>query len=296
MLGHGQPAHYSRRVFRAWPRPGFLTATTCVALLLVAATGLIAETALNKEALADYRRAEAHAERIDAAARRGWILDESSGANRLRDTTGVRALVASRAFRVSLLDGELRGGEPDAGQARTFLDIVTSELSRYPEAVLDRAGLRYVLLCDSLTRDGDRIGSLPNLESTLVLDVSTSHDFLRRLIHHEVFHFLDFADDHQLGRDADWEALNDHFFTYGDGGRHERKPGSARLGSGSTGFLTAYSMAALEEDKAELFSFLMAQPAAVRDASETDPIVRAKVSALRAQVLRFDPHASWLPK
>jgi hypothetical protein len=269
--------------------------TTLVALVVVALTGLLAETALNKQALAEYRRQEIHSERVQAANERGWAIDDSAGAQSLVGRSGVHVLVAQREFRVSLAEGALRGGAVDSAEQQGFIEIVGNELSRYPAALLARAGLRYVLLCASLRRGGVRIGSLPNLESTLVLDVSASHDFLRRLVHHEVFHFIDFADDGQLEHDVEWAALNDHFFSYGNGGAHERQPDSARWGSGAPGFISGYGMAALEEDKAELFSFWMTAPAAVSRAARGDDIVRAKVAALRAQLIAFDSAALWLP-
>ncbi len=266
-------------------KPGYLLMTTLVAVVAVAVTGLIGETTFSKEALAELEREQSFEQRMQLAARRGWRIDEGPAARRFRERTDVVPLVATTAFRVSLSEGRLSGGA--APSELSLWPLLEEELSRYPRGVLSRAGLRFVLLCSGLSQEDNPIASLPNFESTLLLDVDSSPAFLRRLIHHEVFHFLDFADDLKLKEDESWARLNDRFFTYGMGGRYARAPSGAVLGSGGPGFFSEYARSALEEDKAEVFSFVMSDVAAAKELTRDDHVLRAKVLAVHSQVQQF---------
>ncbi|UCH35073.1 MAG: hypothetical protein JSV65_01605 [Armatimonadota bacterium] len=201
----------------------------------------------------------------------------------------VELLSASRPFSLYLASGVITGEAPPAAKVKEVAGLLARELGRYPPSFLVASRFKRVLMCTHL-REGDvPIPSLPNYERSLLLDVSAPPAFLRRLVHHEVFHFADYADDHQLQRDPEWEKLNDHYFTYGVGGRFMREPGSARLNESLPGFLSHYATAALEEDKAEVFAFVMSAPVAVRRVAARDRIVRAKVAAMKKQVSRLAP-------
>ncbi len=267
-------------------RPGYLLMTTLVAVVAVAVTGLIGETTFSKEALAELERQQSLEQRMQLAERRGWRIDEGPAARRFHERTDVVPLVATTAFRVSLSEGRL-SGEAAPSSELSLWPSLEEELSRYPRGMLSRAGLRFVLLCSGLSQEDNPIASLPNFESTLLLDVDSSPAFLRRLIHHEVFHFLDFADDLKLREDESWAGLNDRFFSYGVGGRYARAPSGAVLGSGGPGFFSEYARSALEEDKAEVFSFVMSDAAAARELTRDDDVLRAKVLAIGFQVQQF---------
>src|SRR5690606_19670716 len=130
--------------------------------------------------------------------------------------------------------------------------------------------LQRIVLCEDLREDVRAIPSLPNYRHTLLLDVGAPPGFLRRLIHHESFHFVDLADDGTVQRDPTWEALNPPGFVYGHGGRSMRDPAASEPDPALTGFVTRYAQAALEEDKAEVFAFMMTAPAALRRRAARD--------------------------
>lgn len=223
----------------------------------------------------------------------GWVpLKEGSGsaaARALAERQGLELRQAARPFSLGLYRARI-SGKPAAsralGRAATVLE---EELARYPEQILARSRLRRVLLCSDLREDGQAIPSLPNTLQTLLLDVNARPAYLRRLVHHELFHFIDYADDDQLLRDARWEKLNDPYFLYGGGGRTMRDPDSSTLEEHRPGFLSRYSTSALEEDKAEVFSFLMTTPGAVQAIAARDPVVGAKVRSVKEQVRRLLP-------
>jgi hypothetical protein len=205
------------------------------------------------------------------------------------DSIRVEFVAASRPFQIHLAGGIVTGQPARLAQLRATARVLAQELGRYPPSFLPAVRLRRVMLCTDLREGSVRIPSLPNYERSLLLDVDSPPSFVRRLVHHEIFHFADFADDGQLQRDPQWEALNGPRFSYGSGGRFMRSPGSALLTDALPGFLTRYSTSALEEDKAEVFAFSMTAPAAVARVAARDSVVRAKVHAVRAQVARLDP-------
>jgi hypothetical protein len=255
-----------------------------LAFLVTSTAGLVTETLFRKEASAGTLSPGAEALVSAQLAQRGWTpIAARAPIERLRAKQGVELLAATRPFVLTLASGTVSGSRPSAESGLNALaDILAMELGRYPTPFLRSIHLRRVLFCSSLREGGREIPSLPNFEETLVLEASSSADFLRRLLHHEVFHFLDFAEDEQVLRDAEWERLNDHFFVYGDGGRTMRAPDASRFREDLPGFVTTYSTSGLEEDKAEIFAFLMTEPLRIAKVVERDPIVAAKVRRLKA--------------
>jgi hypothetical protein len=269
-------------------RPGFMSITVAGALLVSPSFGYLAERYADPELVAE--GVEQHAEamvRRDLA-RLGWkplgdprVYDDVT---RLERTQSVELLHATRPFRLALYHGPVTGDPAPAANRDSATRVLADELSRYPRHALREARFRRILLCQNLAEGPTPIPSLPNYQQTLLLDVDASPEFLRRLLHHELFHFVDYADDDQVQTDPAWSRINGRFFVYGSGGRAMREPGSSRLTDTQPGFLSPYSMSALEEDKAEIFSFLMTQPTAVRRIAERDAVVARKVTAIRQQV------------
>ncbi len=280
-------------------RPSFMTLTVAFALLVTPSFALLTDGLADPEALRRQVLEEANqALRREvlaagfapyAEAARSESARDASHALSLEVTHGVELLVANREFAFPLAEGQLRGRVPDAALVDRASRLLASELRRYPRDFFLMSRLRRVLLVGGLKQAGVRIPSLPNFNQALVLDVDSNPDFLRRLVHHEIFHFIDYAEDNQLKRDPNWERLNGPFFVYGAGGIFMREPGSARWTEALPGFLTEYSTSALEEDKAEVFSFMMIAPEAVLERSQVDPVLARKVDWIRARVARFSP-------
>jgi uncharacterized protein (TIGR02996 family) len=102
-----------------------------------------------------------------------------------------------------------------------------------------------------------------------------------------------YRDDGQIYADPGWLALNPPGFRYGRGGW-------AALGDPARtddptdrvpGFLTGYSTASVEEDKAEVFAYLMVHPEYVAGRADRDPVLRAKTARMRALLSAFCPSA-----
>lgn len=260
-------------------------------LLVLAAFALTAGVALASRASPKSEvdpAARAHAELAAVGlepAREGAL---GAACDAMQRETQVVALLARGDFTLKLANGPLEGSALSADRARVALTVIHRELQRYSPAVLRAAGLRRIVLAADLRESGKLISSLPNVAGSLLLDGSVSEAFLARLVHHELFHFFDFADEGRLRENAAWTEDNG-LFCYGEGGRSVRGARASELSDEMPGFLTRYAMSAVEEDKAEVFSLLMTQPAEVRGRAERDGVVRAKVRRLAEKLTRVAP-------
>lgn len=278
----------SERLRDRLPKPGFWTLTVGLALLVTPSVGLLA---------AELRDPKAETERLAReadSALRADLLDHGltplvTGASIPLGLRGVEVLVPRKELRLESGVATLTGRAPGRAATQAALVTLTHELSRYPSELLARARLKRLLLCSGLREGNDAIPSLPNFHGTLIVDVDADSPFLRRLLHHELFHFVDYSDDDQLTRDPAWQALNDPYFVYGSGGRFAREPGAGRFTAEFPGFVSRYAMSALEEDKAETFALRMSDPARFAGLVAADPVLRAKAAAVDAQLLALSP-------
>ncbi|HEX7453613.1 MAG TPA: hypothetical protein VF294_15070 [Polyangiaceae bacterium] len=274
-----------------FPRPSFMTVTVALALLVTPGVGLLA--AELRDPAADSAR---FAHEADLALR-GDLLAQGFAPLSARGESAVSALAAlgvevmvpERLFELESGPAALSGKPADARATELALAPLAVELARYPARFLARARLHRLVLCAKLHEGSEAIPSLPNYHGTLLVDVDADAHYLRRLVHHEVFHFADYADDDQLSRDPAWLALNDRYFVYGDGGRFRREPGAGRFTSEQPGFVSRYATSALEEDKAETFAMRMCAPAQFAALLHDDEILRAKSTAVEAQLRKLSP-------
>ena len=87
-----------------------------------------------------------------------------------------------------------------------------------------------------------------------------SGDYMREVIHHEFAHLIEFNIKGSWNySDPTWTSYNPAGFAYGSGGSScYSNPGSCTTGEHPrNGFTTGYAMTAIEEDKAELYAYLM---------------------------------------
>ena len=164
---------------------------------------------------------------------------------------------------------------------RWYGPIFLSEFAVYPPRFVKATTLRRIVLCSRLALRGRPVEAITNLDrSTLYFDVGpSSSSYQRRTIHHEFFHVVDYSDDRGYA-DEEWEELNPPSFSYGSGGWSMRMdPTAWRPDDSIPGFLNKYSTSGVEEDKAEVFSHMIVDYAAVNDRTKTDTVLRHKVEA-----------------
>jgi len=271
-----------------FPRPSFMTLTIVFALLVTPSVGLLAaelrDPAAERARLTEEAESALRADLID----RGLTPVESEGSDVARlAQLGIEVLTTAHAFRLESGPAVLTGDPVSTEQRDRALVTLGRELARYPAQFLARARLRRLVLCANFREDNQVIPSLPNYHGALLVDVDADAPYLRRLVHHEVFHFADYADDDQLSHDPAWLGLNERSFVYGDGGRFLRQPGVGRFTADLPGFVSRYATSALEEDKAETFAMRMSEPQKFAELIAIDPILRAKSAALDAQLRKL---------
>jgi hypothetical protein len=183
----------------------------------------------------------------------------------------------------SVEDG-LTGDPPDTAELERYVPLFVREFSIYPKDFVKRSGLKRIVLCSDL-RNGSRIcGGLARYDPpTMYLNVSLPMAESSHTIHHEFFHLVDFADDGVIGQDMSWSLFNPGDFRYG-----------SQLGSGADvdipqGFLTAYSLVDIAEDKAEVFANLIVNGSFVAKRAEHDPYLWSKITATKHALGRFCP-------
>jgi hypothetical protein len=206
-------------------------------------------------------------------------------------THRVEVVVAGSPIRVQFTGGALTA-EPESPVAvQAFREILAAQLRRYPAALLRACKLERVVICKALTVLGQhRTASFDRRRNVMYYEIQPPRDFTVGVIHHELFHFLDYAMNGSRYQDARWEALNPSSFHYGQGGAAMyNDPKCGLVSSGSPGFLTRYATAALEEDKAETFSHLMLERDYVAAKAATDPVLAAKVQLLGQELHVFCP-------
>ena len=212
-------------------------------------------------------------------------------------------VVSDPGFPVRATYGQIDGKTADPRRLSAYAELFAREFGLYPVELVRRTRLKRVVLCDDLTFAGQRRNAIPDWEhETLYLDVSRgsyNETYLRKVIHHEFFHLIDYSDDGLVYGDQAWIALNFASFRYGAGGRTAQAVGPTSILSDATpGFLNHYSTLGVEEDKAEVFANLIVDPAYVASRAAQDPVIAAKVRRIKALLNEFAPSVdgSFWPK
>jgi hypothetical protein len=203
-------------------------------------------------------------------------------------TSTVPVMADEAGLPVQTRDGWIRGASltrSDRFARDSYRENLDEQLALYPPAFTERIGLKQVVLCKDLTFEGTGCVAFADVEhGRLYLSINAGFvpAFIRRTIHHEVFHQVDFADDGKLDADPRWEALNAPDFRYShDAERLQADPESIRPDDTLTGFLNRYGTSSPAEDKAELYAALVVEPDRVRRRVTRDEILRKKVARVR---------------
>jgi len=195
-------------------------------------------------------------------------------------------------FPVETTHGSIDGSHLEVDEFRAYASLFVSEFQVYPPPFVRKCGLQRVVLCKDLAFNGQLRTAVPEFgTNTLYLDGvrgQSAPNYQRTVIHHEFFHMLDYRDDGQLYRDDRWTALNEDGFSYGPGGASvQDDPSQSQFIVSPAGFLTRYSTAGVEEDKAELFAHLIVNPHTVAQRKAKDRILKAKVSMMKTLLNNF---------
>lgn len=207
---------------------------------------------------------------------------------------GIAITDSGTSFPITTAGGEVNAQICSLSSAGAYVNLLLEELSIYPSVFIRAIGLRRILLCAWLTRDGQAREAVMDLQrSELYLDVVRSEGkpcYLRYIIHHEIFHLFDHVDDNEVLRDVSWSALNPIGFAYGHGGRAMQEvPDVGALTNDIYGFTTKYATSGPEEDKAEVFAAMVVFPQFIAYRGLGDGVIHAKVQRIQRLLERICP-------
>jgi hypothetical protein len=213
---------------------------------------------------------------------------------RLAERYAIDIVADAPAFPVKTEHGVVDGKPAKHAALQAYATLFIPEFSLYPPDLVKRAQLKRIVLCEDLTFADQRRGAIPEYGSdTLYLDVSRgnySPSYLRKVIHHEFFHIIDYKDDGKVYADEQWAALNAPGFKYGGGGKSAQGEQNASILTDKVpGFLTMYATTGVEEDKAEMFANLLVNFANVEKRGRKDKILAAKAERMRELLTEFCP-------
>ena len=226
--------------------------------------------------------------------RRPTSVDAAAAIQGVADEYGVEIVTDNPDFPVQSTHGVIDGKRAGHRQVENYAGLFICEFQLYPRELVRRSRLKRVVFCTDLSFAGEVRGAIPDFEhDTLYIDiVSGAYDksYLRKGIHHEYFHMLDYRDDGLVYQDTEWKSLNSPGFAYGDGGKSVQSiPTTSLLTADYPGFLNHYSTTGVEEDKAELFANMMVSQPYVMDRVRSDPVLNAKVLRMKAILAAFCP-------
>lgn len=202
-------------------------------------------------------------------------------------TARLAALQLAPAWTLSMPGSEAHAftaSEEDRAGLQLLLSIVLPAMERYPTGVFARTGLRHVVLVKDLSVDGQRRLAMPapEIDSVVYADnllAALCPSGMELRVHHEYYHFIEYRlfNDFYY-RDPAWLAMNPPGTAYGQGGATAYGKGFQNLGHPQPGLVSLYAAYGPEEDKAEVFGWMMTPAYAPRLEQWTafDPTLLAK--------------------
>ena len=160
----------------------------------------------------------------------------------------------------------------------------------YPKAFIKRANIKKITFVhdiefttNSYTQSRTGCPDYKTTKSIVFATHETNFAYMRIVLHHEFFHYIDYADD-QSYDDDEWEGLNQKGFKYGNGGDSERE--WVKLDKNTRGFINHYSTTDMAEDRAEIYQYLIGCPDEALN--NKDIIVRKKAKRIHDFINNFD--------
>jgi len=185
--------------------------------------------------------------------------------------------------------------EPPASESvAKFRPILEDEWRHLPASLVKKCGLRRIILCSELEFNGQNVGGFAsdNFDLYFNLSLSTIQDspYVRRMIHHEFFHAVDFAIHGQVVVDPFWLRLNSEGFDYDWSIKPRHLDASLGVpGNAPPGFINRYCTSGVEEDKAEMFAYMVVNGKQMEQWGKTDAIIEAKRKQMMKIVEDFCP-------
>lgn len=153
--------------------------------------------------------------------------------------------------------------DADLPNLKVYSELFVQEWSKYPVSFIKFSKVRSLMLVNKLKVSGTARAATPDIVGqAMYYDVQYVYnaEYARGVIHHEFNHLFTYNDFRTYApNDIAWRSFNTPSFVYGNGGASCYLTVNTCI-SGEhpiNGFVTGYAASAIEEDKAELFAYLM---------------------------------------
>lgn len=182
----------------------------------------------------------------------------------------------------------------DLERAKRLANVTVAAMSQYPAGFFGRAGLTKIKMVKDLkvTYEGtaqSRMAMPKPSTDTLVYaennepGLTSCLEEIEMRMHHELFHLLEGTthNNNMYTRESSYTALNPAGFEYKDGGgdAYKSDAGYADKEHPLPGFSTGYATFGQEEDRSEVFAYMMTRGFAQRQSewAAADPVIARKV-------------------
>ena len=198
--------------------------------------------------------------------------------------------IPTTKFFLKSMSFDLEGEPPTKSDLDCYTPLLFMEFWIYGKSFIKKSKLKKINLVHNIEYTNseytqERAGCPEYEESKSITYAVHERNlaYIRIVLHHELFHYIDFSDDFSYD-DDEWEKLNQKGFEYGEGGDSERE--WIKLEKNQIGFINHYSTSALAEDRAEIYQYLISCPDEALN--NNDKIVSKKAKRIQDFLNNFD--------
>ncbi len=203
----------------------------------------------------------------------------------------IKYKIPTSKFKIKTFSSKIESNPCENEDLDMFIPLFFLEFLIYPKSFIKNSKIKQIIFVHDIQfttpfYSQERAGCPEYQQTKSLILAAAERNFLyiRIVMHHEFFHYVDWIDDNSY-EDEIFEKLNEPNFKYGNGGEFERE--WIKLEKGTKGFINHYSTTGLEEDRAEIYQYLIGDPDEALN--NKDEIVRKKVKRIQEFVNKFDP-------
>jgi hypothetical protein len=210
--------------------------------------------------------------------------------NSLFKKFNIKLVIPNKPFKYKSFNYSLEGNPATTEDLDNYFPIFLMELLIYPKSFIKNSKIKKIIILHNiqlkkinLSQERSGFPEFTETKSLILSSKERNFAYIRIVLHHEIFHYIDWIDDYSF-KDAQFAKLNIKNFSYGNGGENERE--WIKLDKNLKGFINHYSTSALEEDKAEIYQYLIGCPDEALN--NKDEIVMKKAQRIQEFVNQFD--------
>lgn len=183
--------------------------------------------------------------------------------------------------------------ENDAISLQVFSAQLIQEFGKYPTDFVKNSNLKTIGLVRNLrvatiVPAAAPVPTINNMLYDIPSMVQSGESYSREVIHHEYWHYIDYKISGSFySADPSWSACNPAGFQYGNGGQSAYLGGYTAQFHPRAGIITQYSTYGIEEDRAEMFGWLMYSPSSVKDLNDSG--INCKINRLTTLARSLSP-------